>query len=138
SEWTDQTSPPPPPPPSFDFSLANGGNQTVVQGQSVSSTITATLVSGTPQPVSFSPSGLPTGATAAFSPGSCSPTCSLTLTLTTSASTPARSSTITFPAPRSSEPHSTDHTSPPHAPPPPFDFSLSNGGNQTVVQGQSV
>src|SRR5438132_1229767 len=54
------------PPPPFDFSLSNGGNKTVVQGQSVSNTITATLVSGTSQPVSFSASGLPTGATAAF------------------------------------------------------------------------
>jgi hypothetical protein len=49
-------------PPSFDFSLSNGGNQTVVQGQSGSNTITATLVSGTSQSVSFSASGLPTGA----------------------------------------------------------------------------
>src|SRR5262249_12084830 len=84
-----------PPPPPFDFSLSSGGNQTVVQGQSVSNTVTATLVSGTAQSVSFSASGLPTGATVAFSPGSCSPTCSSTLTLTTSASTPAGSSTIT-------------------------------------------
>src|SRR5437660_6384576 len=83
------------PPPPFDFSLANGGNKTVVQGQSVSNTITSTLVSGTSQPVSFSASGLPTGATAAFSPGSCSPTCSSTLTLATSASTQAGLSTIT-------------------------------------------
>src|SRR2546428_6724750 len=79
----------------FDFSLSNGGNKTVVQGQSVSSTITATLVSGTSQPVSFSASGLPTGATAAFSPGSSSPTRSSTLALTTSPSPPAASSTIT-------------------------------------------
>src|SRR3989441_108349 len=138
SEWTDQTSPPPPPPPSFDFSLANGGNQTVVQGQSVSSRITATLVSGTPQPVSFSASGLPTGATAAFSPGSCSPTCSSTLTLTTSASTPTGSSTITVTGASGSLSHTTTFTLTVNAPPPPFDFSLSNGGNKTVVQGQSV
>ena len=36
---------PPPLPPPFDFSLSNGGNLTVVQGQSVPNTITATLVS---------------------------------------------------------------------------------------------
>src|SRR5207253_4714624 len=53
------------------------------------------LVSGTAQSVSFSASGLPTGATAAFSPASCSPACSSTLTVTTSASTPTGSSTIT-------------------------------------------
>src|SRR5260370_13110196 len=68
------------PSPAFDFSLSNGGNQTVVQGQSGSNTITATLVSGTAQSVTFSASGLPSGATATFSPASCSPTCSARLT----------------------------------------------------------
>src|SRR2546427_7843677 len=57
--------------------------------------VTATQVSATAQFVSFSASGLPTGATASFAPGSCSPTCSSTVTLTTSASTPTGTSTIT-------------------------------------------
>ena len=34
--------------------------------------------------------GLPTGATASFSPGSCSPTCTSTLTVTAGAATPRR------------------------------------------------
>src|SRR5207245_9404375 len=62
--------------PAFDFSLSNGGNKTVVQGQSVTNTITATLVSGSAQSVSFSASGLPSGATASVSPRSWSPACS--------------------------------------------------------------
>src|SRR2546428_6104661 len=94
----------------FDFSLSNGGNKTVVQGQSVSNTITATLVSGTAQSVSFSASGLPTGATASFSPASCSPTCSSTVTLTTSASTPTGSSTITLTRAPGSLSHTTTFT----------------------------
>src|SRR2546427_13153117 len=49
-------------PPVFDFSLANDGDQRVVQGATVSNTITATLLSGTSQSVSFSTSGLPAGA----------------------------------------------------------------------------
>jgi len=127
-----------PPPPSFDFSLSNSGNKTVVQGQAVSNTITVTLVSGTAQSVSFSASGLPTGATASFSPPSCSPTCSSTLTMTTSASTPTGSSTITVTGAAGSLSRTTTFTLTVNAPPPSFDFSLSNGGNQTAVQGQSV
>jgi len=87
---------PPPPLPSFDFSLSNAGSQAVVKGQSVSNAITASLISGTAQSVSFSASGLPDGTTASFPPASCSPTCSSTVTLTTAASTPAGSSTITI------------------------------------------
>ncbi|KKW45927.1 MAG: PKD domain containing protein [Parcubacteria group bacterium GW2011_GWB1_56_8] len=55
-------------PPSFDFSLSNAGNRSVVQGSSVTSTITATLVSSPTQSVSFTASGLPAGASASFGP----------------------------------------------------------------------
>ena len=82
-------------PPSFDFSLSNGGNKSVVQGAAVTNGVNATLVSGATQPVAFAASGLPAGATAAFSPTSCSPVCATTLTLTTGASTPIGTSTIT-------------------------------------------
>jgi subtilisin family serine protease len=81
--------------PSFNYSLSNSGNITVTQGSSGSNTITATLTSGTTQSVSFSASGLPSGTTASFNPGSCNPTCSSTLTISTSASTPAGTYTIT-------------------------------------------
>lgn len=79
----------------FDYTLSNSGPITVLQGSSGSNTITATLVSGTTQAVAFSASGLPSGATASFSPPSCSPTCSSTLTISTSASTPAGTFPIT-------------------------------------------
>ena len=83
----------------FDFSLSNGGNKSVTAGSSTTNSITATLVSGSAQPVTFSASGLPAGATASFSPASCSPTCSSTVTIgTTIGTTPAGTSTITVSA----------------------------------------
>ncbi|PYS31238.1 MAG: hypothetical protein DMG11_02020 [Acidobacteria bacterium] len=96
--------------PTFDFSLANGGNRTAVQGQSASNTVTATLVSGTAASVSFSASGLPSGATASFSPASCLPTCTSTLPISTSASTPSATSTITVTGTSGSLSHTTAFT----------------------------
>src|SRR2546425_3233331 len=70
----------------FDFSLSPPSNNiTVAQGSSGSNTITATLVSGTSQSVTFSATGLPSGVTA--SAPSCTPTCSTTLTIKTTSST---------------------------------------------------
>src|SRR3989344_4287816 len=79
----------------FNFSLTNGGNKSVNQGSSVTNSVTATLVSGTSQSVSFSASGLPSGATATFSPTSCTPNCPTTLTISTLSTTPAGTYTIT-------------------------------------------
>src|SRR5439155_2595322 len=82
-------------PSAFNFSLTNGGSKSVSQGASVSNSISATLVSGTTQAVTFSASGLPTGASALFSSTACSPTCSTTLTIKTSSTTPTGTSTLT-------------------------------------------
>jgi Chitobiase/beta-hexosaminidase C-terminal domain/Concanavalin A-like lectin/glucanases superfamily len=82
----------------FNFSLSNSGDKSATAGSSVTNSISATLVSGSAQPVTFSASGLPSGATASFSPNSCSPSCSSTLTISTSSSTPAGSSSITVTA----------------------------------------
>ena len=72
----------------FSFSLAHGGNKSVTRGQSASNVITATLSSGATQLISFSTSGLPSGAAASYSTSnSCSPTCSRTLNVTTLSST---------------------------------------------------
>jgi hypothetical protein len=68
----------------FDYTLSNSGNISISQGSSGSNTITATLVSGNSQSVSFSASGLPAGATANFTNNPCNPTCSSTLTISTS------------------------------------------------------
>jgi Chitobiase/beta-hexosaminidase C-terminal domain len=82
----------------FNFSLTNGGNQSVLAGSSANNMISATLTSGSAQAVTFSASGLPIGAAAAFSPASCSATCSSTLTINTSGSTPAQTSLVTVSA----------------------------------------
>jgi hypothetical protein len=79
----------------FGFMLANSGGLTVNQGSSASNTVTATLVSGSTQPVSFAVSGLPQGTSASFSQSTCSPNCSSQLTVSTSSSTPAGSYSLT-------------------------------------------
>jgi hypothetical protein len=81
--------------PPFDYLLSNSGNITVTQGSSGSNMITATLVSGATQAVSFDASGLPPGATPIFSPGSCNPDCSSTLTIATTGVTPTGTVPIT-------------------------------------------
>ena len=86
------------PPPSFDFSLSNGGNKTVTQGGSGTNSLTASLVSGTAQAVSFSISGLPSGVTGSFAPASCTPNCSSTLTLSASASAATGNASVTITA----------------------------------------
>ena len=85
-------------PQTFNFSLSNGGNRSVTRGSSVSNTISATLISGTAQSVSYVVFGLPSGVTASFSPNSCSPTCSTTLTLNASASAASGTFLITVSA----------------------------------------
>ena len=86
---------PPPLPSSFDFTVANGGNKSVTQGSSVPNTISTSLVSGTTQPVSFSATGLPTGATYNYSPSSCNPNCSTTFTIAAGTSTPTGTYPVT-------------------------------------------
>jgi len=81
---------------SFDFSLSNGGNRSVIRGASVSNAVTVTRVAGSTRTVTLSASGLPAGAQATFSRSSCSPTCSTTVTISTTASTPLTTSTITI------------------------------------------
>jgi hypothetical protein len=80
---------------SFDFTLGNAGNRTVIQGSSITNTITATLSSGTSQSTSFTVAGLPSGVTGTFSPTSCTPTCTTTLTMTATGSASVGTSTVT-------------------------------------------
>ena len=82
----------------FDFSIANSGGSSLIAGSSISNSINATLVSGVGQPISYSVSGLPSGATGSFSSTSCSPSCTTVLTVTTSGSTASGSFPITVSA----------------------------------------
>ena len=80
----------------FDFSVSNAGNIAVVAGSSATNSISTALTSGNSQPVSFSVSALPYGATATFSAASCSPACSTVLNISTTGSTPAGNFPITI------------------------------------------
>ncbi len=85
--------------PSFDFSLAVSPNSgSVIQGNSTSTTVTATLASGTTQSVSFSSTiaGSPSGVTTSFSPASCNPTCNSTMTINTTSGSPTGTYTVTI------------------------------------------
>jgi hypothetical protein len=82
----------------FDFSLAHSGNKSVTAGSSVTNSITASLLVGTTQSVTFGVSGLPSGATGSFSSVFCTPTCSAVLNLTTSGSTPIGNFPVTVSA----------------------------------------
>ncbi len=82
----------------FSFSVSNSGNKSVVAGSSVTNSVSAALVSGTSQAVSFSLSGLPAGAAGTFSAPSCSPACSTILNISTTGSTPAGSFPVTVTA----------------------------------------
>jgi hypothetical protein len=81
--------------PLFDFSLT-APDVVVSQGQSQSTTITATALAGPIEPVSFFVDGLPSGTTGAFSVSSCTPNCTTTLTISTSTSTPPGSYGLTM------------------------------------------
>src|SRR5262245_17150073 len=121
---------------SFNFSLSNSMSLSATQGSSETNTITASLVSGSPEPVSFTASGLPQGASASFSQKTCSPTCSSLLTIATATSTPPGSHTITVTGTGGSVTKTTSFTLTVNAAA--FDFSVSNDGNKSVTPGQSI
>ncbi|MDG6905427.1 MAG: hypothetical protein JRN20_06570 [Nitrososphaerota archaeon] len=112
----------------FDFSISVSPNSaSVSQGSSTSATASLSLTSGSSQAVTFSTSGLPSGAAASFSPSSCTPACSSTMTITTSSSTPTGSYSITVTGSGGGQTHSATFTltvtSPP--PPPPSTYTVT-------------
>lgn len=120
----------------FDFSLSNDGNQTVAKGSYVTSTITASLLLGTAEPVTYSVAGLPAGATGAFNPTNCTPTCSTILTITTTAATPTGTSTIIVTGVAGAVTRTTSFTL--TVTPPTFDFSLSTVAPVTIQQNTQL
>jgi Concanavalin A-like lectin/glucanases superfamily/Bacterial Ig domain len=128
----------------FNFSLANSMSLSATQGSSVTNTITASLVSGSPEPVSLSASGLPSGASTSLSQKTCSPTCSSLLTIATAASTPTGTYTIIVAGTGGGLTRTTSFTltvnSPTGSPPsPPSGNSIStNIANGAVLSGSSV
>jgi hypothetical protein len=79
----------------FNYALSASGMITVPAGFSGNTSINATLTTGTSTSISFSASGLPSSATATFTPTSCIPNCSSVLNVTTTTATPSGVSTIT-------------------------------------------
>jgi hypothetical protein len=128
----------------FNFSLANSMSLSATQGSTAINTITASLVSGSPEPVSLSASGLPSGASASFSQKTCNPTCSSLLTIATAASTPTGTDTITVAGTgggvtRTTSLTLTVNSSTGSLPTPPSGNSIStNIANGAVLSGSSV
>ncbi|MFG1867848.1 S8 family peptidase [Micromonospora arborensis] len=84
-------------PPANDFSVSvSPTSGSTAPGGSVTATVGTATTAGSAQSVSLSASGLPSGATASFSPSTVTSGGSSTLTIATSASTPAGSYPITI------------------------------------------
>jgi len=83
----------------FDFSVSVSPNSgSVQQGNSITSSITVSLSSGSPQTVSLSASGMPSASSASFNPSSENPTFTSTMIVTTSSATPTGTYTVTVTA----------------------------------------
>jgi len=73
----------------FDYTIVvDPVSRTIDQGSQTSTVVSANLITGFPENVTFSVSGLPSGCMATFSPTSCILSCSSTLTINTSITTP--------------------------------------------------
>jgi parallel beta-helix repeat protein len=111
-------------------------SQTVVAGNSTNYTATISAVNGFSGTVTFSASGLPTGATANFVPTSVNSAGSSTMTVTTTITTAPGTYTVTVTGTSGSLAHSTTVTLIINAPP---NFSLSaSPSSLTVVQGTNA
>lgn len=119
-----------------DFTLAvSPGSQSVIQGNSVSYTVTQTAVNNYAATVSYSVSGLPTGATATFTPASVAASGTTTLSVSTATTTPAGSYTLTITGTDGTITHTASATLVVSA----VDFSLSaSPASQSVNQGNST
>ncbi|AUG75173.1 glycoside hydrolase [Kitasatospora sp. MMS16-BH015] len=97
--------------PGNDFSLsASPAGATVTAGQSASTTVATAVTAGAAQSLTLTATGLPSGATAAFSPATVTAGSAATLTLTTNSSTPAGSYPVTVQATGASGSHTTSYT----------------------------
>lgn len=135
-----------PPPSGPNFSItASPASQTVTAGAGTSYTATVAASGGFTGAVSFSVSGLPSGATASFNPTSVTGSGSSTMSVSTSASTPAGTYTLTITGTSGALSHSTTVKLVVNlVNPPDFTISVSpaslnvtrgNSGNYTVTIG---
>lgn len=114
-------------PPANDFSIAvSPTSASVAQGSSTTPTVSTTLVRGSAQTVTLSVTGLPTGATASFSPPSVTSGNSSTMTIATTSGTPAGTYPISVNGTGTSVSHFTTFTLTVLPPP-----DIVNGGFET-------
>ena len=94
-----------------DFSVAvSPTSASVAPGSNATATVSTAVTSGSAQSVSLGASGLPTGATASFSPATINAGSSSTLTIATSSSTPTGTYTVTITGTGTSATHTTTFT----------------------------
>jgi hypothetical protein len=127
-------------PPTGDFSIAGSpSSNSVAPGGSVAYTVSTTAISGFSSSIALSVSGLPSGATASFSPATVTGSGSSTLTVTTTGSTPVASSTLTITGVSGSLTHTTTVGLVVTTQPPPPDFTIAGTpSTQTVVAGSAT
>lgn len=119
-----------------DFSVAaTPSSQTVIQGNSVSYSVTQTAINKYAGTVSYSVSGLPAGASASFTPASITGSGTTTMAVSTAATTPGGSYPLTITGTDGVLTHTASVTLVVSA----VDFSLAaTPSSQTVVQGNST
>jgi hypothetical protein len=94
-----------------DFSISvSPTSGSVAAGSSATATVSTTRVSGTAESVALTASGLPSGATASFSPTSVTAGASSTLTISTTSSTAAGTYPITITGTAASATHTTSYS----------------------------
>jgi YD repeat-containing protein len=119
----------------FSFLPPNPTSQTVWQAQNTSYLITVTAINGFAGTVTFSTSGLPTGATAAFSPATVVGSGTTTMTVTASPGTPTGSSNVTLTGTSAPLTHNTNVTLNVVVPPP-ITYTYDAAGRLTSVTDQ--
>ncbi|HVT12211.1 MAG TPA: protease pro-enzyme activation domain-containing protein [Fimbriimonadaceae bacterium] len=119
-----------------DFTIsATPSTQNVIQGNSVNYTVTTTAQNTFSGTVALTATGLPTGATATFSPTSISGAGTSTLTISTGPTTPGGTYTITIKGTSSPLSHTTTVKVVVSVP----DFTIAAApASQTVIQGNSA
>jgi hypothetical protein len=96
---------------SSDFSVAvSPAAASVTPGSGTTATVSAAITSGSAESVSLSTSGLPSGATASFSPATVTSGSSSTLTITTSTVTPVGTYAVTITGAGTTGTHTTTFT----------------------------
>ncbi len=110
-----------------DFSISvNPTSASVTAGSGTTATVSTAVTAGSAQTVSLSASGLPSGASASFSPSSVTAGSSSTLTISTSSSTPAGNYSITITGTGSTASHTAT-----------FTLSVTSGGG-TCTAAQKI